>query len=171
MAKAAKKKPAGKKRRGRPSAYRPEYAKQAYNLALLGATDADLARSLEVTETTIQNWKRLHPEFIASIKKGRDVADGNVAKSLYRRALGYSHKAVKILAVARGNNMGSEIEEVPYIERYPPDTAAAIFWLKNRRKDDWRDKQDHEHTGKDGEALAIAVTHTVVDPAGQQSAN
>lgn len=27
------------------------------------------------------------------------------------------------------------------------DTTAAIFWLKNRRKETWRDKFDHEHSG------------------------
>jgi hypothetical protein len=32
------------------------------------------------------------------------------------------------------------LNEVPYTERYPPDTAAAIFWLKNRQPKHWRDK-------------------------------
>ena len=37
---------------------------------------------------------------------------------------------------------------VPYTERYPPDTTAAIFWLKNRRPDLWRDKHRIEHSGQ-----------------------
>lgn len=137
-----------KKKTGRPSSYRPEYAKQAYHLALLGATDADMARAFGVSQPTIDNWKKQHPDFLGSLKAGKEEADANVAKSLYRRALGYSHKAVKILAVAVGNNGGSEVEEVPYMERYPPDTTAAIFWLKNRRPDLWRDKQNVEHSGE-----------------------
>lgn len=114
---------------------------------MLGATDADLARAFDVAESTINLWKLHQPEFSESIKRGKDEADANVAKSLYRRALGYSHKAVKILTVAMGNNQGSQVEEVPYVERYAPDTTAAIFWLKNRRPDKWRDKQEVEHGG------------------------
>jgi transposase-like protein len=147
------------KKTGRPSAYRPEFTKQAYHLALLGATDADIARALGVSDTTIDNWKRQHPEFLGSLKAGKDQADANVAKSLYRRALGYSHPAVKIITVARGGNAGSDVEEVPYTERYAPDTTAAIFWLKNRRPDLWRDKHDLEHSGevKGTGVLAVPV--------------
>lgn len=132
---------------GRPSQYRSEYADLAYRISLLGATDAQLAMILEVSETTINAWKRNHVEFSAALKRGKSVADATVAHSLYRRALGYEHDAVKILTVADGNNTGSHVEEVPYIERYPPDTTAAIFWLKNRRPDLWRDKQNVEHSG------------------------
>ena len=132
---------------GRPTAYRPEYAKQVHALCLLGATNADLARIFGVGITTVDRWIAAHDEFRGALKSGRDEADAQVAKSLYRRALGYSHKAVKIITVASGNNQGSVVEEVPYIERYPPDTVAAIFWLKNRRPDLWRDKQSLELSG------------------------
>lgn len=135
------------RRVGRPSAYRPEFAKLAYHMTLLGATDRDIAAAAGVSEVTVNAWKKEQPEFLKSLKDGKAVADANVAKSLYRRALGYSHNAVKILAVAKGGNQGSAVEEVPYIERYPPDTVAAMFWLKNRRPDLWRDKQDVEHSG------------------------
>lgn len=147
-----------RKKRGQPTAYRSEYAQQAYKLCLLGATDKDLASFFSVSEATINNWKQAHHDFLESLKGGKEQADANVAKSLYRRALGYSHDAVKILAVANGNNMGSSVEQVPYIERYPPDTTAAIFWLKNRRPDVWRDK--HEVTGADGGPLTVQVVYS-----------
>lgn len=144
-------------RGGRPSKYRPGYATQAYHLALLGATDADLARAFAVSDKTISTWKHRQPEFLHALKQGKDQADAKVAQSLYRRALGYSHKAVKIITVAQGNNQGSVVEEVPYVERYPPDTTAAIFWLKNRRPDLWRDKHDLEHSGEVKAAGVLAV--------------
>lgn len=128
---------------GRPSEYEPEYAEQAFKLCLLGATDADLADFFEVSETTINNWKQAHPEFLESLKGGKRHADARVADSLFRRALGYEHEAVKIVADAK---TGAE-HVVPYVERYPPDTTAAIFWLKNRRPDLWRDKKETEHSG------------------------
>lgn len=129
---------------GRPTVYRDEYAEQATKLCLLGATDADLADFFDVSETTINNWKDARPEFLESIKEGKRIADATVAQSLFKRANGYEHEAVKIVADAK---TGAQ-HVVPYVERYPPDTVAAIFWLKNRRPDLWRDKQSIEHSGK-----------------------
>jgi hypothetical protein len=130
---------------GRPTAYRPEYVKQAFHLALLGATDSDLADAFDVDVSTVERWKVRHAEFRGSLKRGKAQADAMVAKSLYRRALGYSHPAVKILTLSNaGENGGSSIAQVPYIERYPPDTTACIFWLKNRRPADWRDRPAEE---------------------------
>lgn len=118
--------------------------KQAQRLGFLGATDVQVAEFFGVTARTITRWKKDEPKFCLALKEGRDEADSKVVKSLYRRALGYSHQAVKILTVARGNNGGSDVEQVPYTERYPPDTTAAIFWLKNRRPDEWREKSSVE---------------------------
>jgi TPP-dependent trihydroxycyclohexane-1,2-dione (THcHDO) dehydratase len=124
---------------------------QAYKLCLLGATEERLADFFGVTTSTITNWKNTHPEFLAALKEGKDEADSNVAKSLYRRAMGYEHKAVKIVADAK---TGTE-HIVEYVERYPPDTTACIFWLKNRQRKDWRDRQ--ELTGKDGDPIQQTV--------------
>ena len=129
---------------GRPSKFRAEYADQAFKFCLLGATDAELGRFFDVDERTINNWKDRHPEFLQSLKAGKEQADARVAETLYRRALGWEHEAVKIVADAK---TGTE-HIVPYTERYPPDTTAAIFWLKNRRPDLWRDKHGIQHSGE-----------------------
>ena len=144
---------------GRPTKYRVAMAQQAYHLALLGATDADIARALDVSIDTVGDWKHRHPTFLRALKAGKEAADGRVAKSLYHRAIGYEHEAVKIVADAK---TGSE-HSVPYIERYPPDTVAAIFWLKNRRPDLWRDKQNVEHSGQIAGTGVLAVP-TSIDP-------
>lgn len=125
---------------GAPTLYRDEYAEQVYKLCLLGATDAELADFFNVTEQTINNWKKEHIEFFESIKKGKEIADSDIAESLYHRAKGYSHKEDKIF-----NNNGEPLI-VPTIKHYPPDTTAAIFWLKNRKPAVWRDKQEIDHT-------------------------
>jgi hypothetical protein len=130
----------------RPPKYRDEFAEQARKLCLLGATDADMADFFEVDERTVNRWKQDHHAFCQSLKDGKAVADANVAQSLYRRALGWETEAVKIVADAK---TGAE-HIVPYVERYPGDTTAQIFWLKNRRPDQWRDKQNVEHSGSIG---------------------
>ena len=132
---------------GRPTKYKPEFAKQAKNHCLLGATNADLAKFFEVTESTVDLWIATHEEFSGAIKAGREEADNAVAKSLYQRARGYKHKATKFFYDGK---VGAVVE-APYVERYPPDATSMIFWLKNRRPDLWRDRV--EHTGKDGAPL------------------
>lgn len=138
---------------GRPTKYDPAFDEQAFKLCLLGATDAQIADFFGVTEQTVNNWKKAHPSFFESLKRGKMEADGEVANSLYRRALGYEHEAVKIVADAK---TGAE-HVVPFIERYPPDTTAAIFWLKNRQPKAWRDR--HEVSGPDGGPIPISRRH------------
>lgn len=141
---------------GRPSSYDPEkHPDLAHNYCLLGATLPEIASFFDVAESTVSKWMVEHPEFSEAIKKGRAVADGTVASRLFQRAAGYQHSAVKILTVSDGNNEGSHVEQVPYTEHYPPDTTAGIFWLKNRRPDLWRDRQQVEHEA--GSSLAALV--------------
>ncbi|MGL5391274.1 MAG: hypothetical protein ACRDA8_07860 [Shewanella sp.] len=123
---------------GRPTQYKEEYVKQAYNLCLLGATNDDLARAFEVSGTTIDNWIAKHPEFIGALKAGREEADAVVAKSLYKRAIGHTVPETKVF-----NNQG-EILTHEVEKHIPADTTAAIFWLKNRQPAKWRDRVEQK---------------------------
>lgn len=129
---------------GRPTKYRSEYDDQVYKLCLLGATDEQLADFFGVSVQTIHNWTDRSEGFLEARKRGKAEADSTVAESLYHRALGYEHDAVKIM-----QSDGASFEH-PYRKKYPPDTTAAIFWLKNRQPDEWRDRHQHEHSGPDG---------------------
>lgn len=133
-----------KNKGGRPSLYKSAYNGQVYKLCLLGATDKEMADFFEVTESTFNLWKKTYKGFSESIKKGKDQADGEVATKLFKRATGYEHKDVDIKMFA------GEIIKTPLIKHYPPDTTAAIFWLKNRQSKKWRDKQEVEHSGEMG---------------------
>ena len=133
-----------KKSRGRKSEYREEYAEQALKLCLLGATDKEIAEFFSVSEQTLNSWKKKFPQFLESLKKGKAVADANVASRLYSRAIGYDAKATKF-----ATNEG----RITDIEHYPPDTTAAIFWLKNRQPAKWRDKKEVENLVKLGDEL------------------
>lgn len=129
---------------GRPSSYKPEFVEQATKLCARGATDAELADFFEVTTVTIWRWQSAHVEFCNALKRGKEAADERVERSLYARATGYTFEAVKIFMPAGAKKP----VYAKYQEHSPPDTTAAIFWLKNRRRDEWRDKMDHEHSGK-----------------------
>ncbi len=130
---------------GRPTAFKPEFIEQARKLAELGAIDREVAEFFGVDGATLYRWKHSHPDFCDALKVGKESADNRVEQSLYRRALGYSHEAVKIHVAGDG-----KVTEVPFTEHYPPDTTAAIFWLKNRKKEQWRDIKAVEHSGAIG---------------------
>lgn len=126
---------------GRPSKYKPEFVEQARKLVQLGATDAELADFFEVAISTVSLWKVQHEEFSEALKLGKEISDKRVEESLYHRAMGYSHEDTDIRVI------DGCVVETPIIKHYPPDTTAAIFWLKNRKPTDWRDKRDIEHSG------------------------
>lgn len=119
---------------GRPTLFRAEYAPMAFKLCLMGFTDAELADFFLVSESTINNWKREYPEFLESVSRGKVLADGDVARGLYQRAVGCSHPDVHISVF-----MG-EATITPYERHYPPDVAAARFWLTNRQPKRWKNK-------------------------------
>ena len=134
----------GAARVGRPTKFEPEFCEKAHGLAAQGATDLEIADALEVHVSTLYRWKAEHPEFRECLRLGEDAASERVSASLYHRAVGYSHPAVKIFMPAGKDDP----VVVPYREHYPPDTAAASFWLKNRKAAEWRDKQEIDHSGR-----------------------
>jgi hypothetical protein len=127
---------------GQPTCYRESYTEQAYKLTLLGATDADLADFFDVCERTINNWKQAFPEFLQSIKRGKMSADADVAASLHHRATGYSHPEDKIFLHE------GKVVVANTTKHYPPDTGAAMAWLKNRRRKDWCESYDFTSAGE-----------------------
>lgn len=130
----------------RPTEYREAYVNGAEKLARLGATDAEIADFFEVDVRTIYRWKNTHEAFCQALKAGKDEADNRVERALFHRAVGYEQEAVKIFMPA-----GSETPVyAPYVEKITPDTTAAIFWLKNRKPQEWRDRAQIDHTNSDG---------------------
>ena len=133
---------------GRPTKYdKVNTPKLAYAMALAGRTDDQIAEFLEINRDTLYDWKRKYPEFSDALKSGKEEPDDLVEKSLFARATGYTFDSEKIVVLSLGQGLGSETERVPIKEHCPPDVTAQIFWLKNRRPDRWRDKQEVEHTG------------------------
>lgn len=142
----------GKRAEGRPTDYLPEYCEQVYKLCLLGAIDKQIADFFEIAESTLNNWKKEYPEFMESIKRGKDIANCEIAKSLYDRARGATLKKQVAFKLKKYNENVQRLEDAVEIveveEQTPPDTTALIFWLKNRFPVKWRDKQEVEHSGE-----------------------
>ena len=127
-------------KRGRKSLFREECILIAKAAARFGATEDEIADELKISDTTLDNWKIKFPEFLGALKAAKAAADDRVERSLYQRANGYSHPAVKVFMKRDGTTV-----EHNYIEYYPPDPTSMIYWLKNRRPDRWRDVQNIDH--------------------------
>jgi hypothetical protein len=122
---------------GRPTGrgvprYRPEFARQAHKLCLLGATDAEIVDFFEIDGQTFDRWNKRHPEFREALRTGKALADGNVALSLHQRAIGYERKVQKVF-MHEGQPITVEITE-----HVLPDVEACVHWLANRQPKLWR---------------------------------
>jgi len=124
-------------KKGRPSKYNQKYHdKWVYALAKLGYTDKEIAKELDISESTLNLWKK-HESFIGALKKGKNSQDDLVENSLLRNALGYEFEEKEYIVVDN-----KEILKTKRVRYMKPDTIAAIFWLKNRRPGKWRDKKE-----------------------------
>lgn len=132
----------------RPSKYDPDrHPLWAEGLAKLGKVEDDIAAAMGIHVSTLRDWKKKFPEFSVALKIGKSEADTQVESSLFKRAMGYEYEEVKTV------NDGERVEKT--VKQVAPDVTAQIFWLKNRKPEEWRDKVHQEVTGKDGGPIEI----------------
>jgi transposase-like protein len=103
-----------------------------------GLTDEQIAHNMGIGTSTLYKWKNEHMEIVEALKRGKEVIDRQVENALLKRALGYTYEEVTF-------EEGIETRRV--VKEVQPDTTAQIFWLKNRKPSEWRDKQSIEHSG------------------------
>ena len=141
--------------------YFESYDSQAYDMALLGLVDSEIAEVIGVSTGILQTWIAKHQSFRDALSSGRDGANAKVAKSLYRKALGYRHKETKVFC-----SQGEIITE-DVIKQYPPDTQACIYWLKTKCPGRWMDMQSEE---PEDEMAGVddAELHSLMNQAGMQ---
>jgi len=127
---------------GRDTKYRDDFPDQARKLCLLGFIDEELAKFFDVSVSTLNLWKQQYPAFSESIRRGKEYADAEVADSLYRRATGEN------IIIERAVKMDDGRYDVMKLSQFVPgDVTAQRLWLLNRRKGNWRDKVETEHSG------------------------
>ena len=121
-------------------------------LAQAGYTERQIALALDLTQSSITRWKQRYPEFKDLLQIWKLDADRQVERSLFERATGYVHDEERIY-----HDKDGKVTRVTVERHYPPDVKACIFWLKNRQKDLWKDKQEIEHSG-DGDFAAAIIS-------------
>lgn len=132
---------------GRPTKYKEAFNDQVFEMALLGLTDTQMATIIGVNQDTFNEWKKVYPSFSESLMRGKEDADGKVAKAMYKRALGLT-----IIEEA----LTKDGQIVQLRKELPPDTPAAKHWLANRQRKLWAN--NGESTMYTNEPLIIIRT-------------
>lgn len=145
---------------GRPSKKDLIPKDQLKKLCLKGFTDKEIADFFGITEQTFNNWKKKDQKFFESLKGWKDEHDEKVERSLLERALGSEYDEITY-EKSKVGGLGAKVEDGDISEikntdcfkvkvvtkKIIPDVTAQIFWLKNRKPAEWRDKHEHEHSG------------------------
>lgn len=104
-----------------------------------GLTDEQIAQNMCIGYSTLQTWKLKYQDIRDTLKKGKEVVDRQVENALLKRALGYEYEEVK-----EKFEGGVMTERTVTKKEVVPDTTAQIFWLKNRKREVWSDRQNIE---------------------------
>ena len=108
-----------------------------------GLVDEQIARNMGITAKTLYEWKNKYSEICETLKRGKEVVDREVENALLKRALGYEYDEVTKERVIDPETGFSEMRITKVVtKQVVPETAAICFWLKNRKPEEWRDKQD-----------------------------
>lgn len=110
-----------------------------------GLTEEQIAANMGICRDTLIQWKKRYPDISDTLKKGKEVVDRQVENALLKRALGYKYTEVTKERIEGGFVVTKEVTK-----EVVPDTTAQIFWLKNRKPNEWRDKQNVELEGEIG---------------------
>ncbi|RXM79238.1 transposase [Clostridium tetani] len=134
-----------------------------------GLTDEQIAKNLGIGLTTFYKYKKEHSELSEALKKGKEVIDFEVENALLKRALGYEYEEVTKERILKKDEQGEPLTDIHGFPIYEmvvtktvkkevtPDTTAQIFWLKNRKPEEWRDKQTIEHSGNLSNEVNITI--------------
>lgn len=111
-----------------------------------GLTDEQIAHNIGIHPSTLYEWQKKYPEIAEALKRGKEVVDRQVENALLKRALGYEYEETKKIQ-EKDVNGKDKIRIEKTTKTIAPDVTAQIFWLKNRKPAEWRDKQNLEVEG------------------------
>ena len=107
-----------------------------------GLIDEQIAANIGITTTTLYDWKKKYADFSDALKKGKETSDYEVENALFKSATGYEYEERKEVQEVVDGVMRKRVEITR--KQVPPNATSAIFWLKNRKPDKWRNKQEIE---------------------------
>lgn len=124
-----------------------------------GLTDEQISTNIGISRITFYEWKKKYIEFAETLKRGKEVVDREVENALFKSALGYEYEEV----TKELNEVGELIVTKVVKKQMAANTTAQIFWLKNRKPQQWRDKQEIEGSMNHGVNIVIGIPDTEDD--------
>ncbi|HDS00474.1 MAG TPA: transposase [candidate division Zixibacteria bacterium] len=133
-----------------------------------GLTDKEIAENLGIGYTTFRRYMKDHRTLWSALKTGKSDADALVENALFKRAMGYRYEEVEesVTKNKEGEITGTRTKRIK--KQIAPDVTAIIFYLKNRKSQDWHDRHALEHSGPDGTPLNPPVIHAYMPPNGRE---
>ncbi|MFG5393525.1 helix-turn-helix domain-containing protein [Enterococcus faecalis] len=107
-----------------------------------GLTDEQIAQNIGISRSTLNEWKKRFPDIKDTIKRGKEVVDRQVENALFKSAVGYEYTEITKELTDSGMKVTKRVTK-----QVAPNPTSAIFWLKNRKPDVWRDKKQTEVSG------------------------
>lgn len=107
-----------------------------------GLSDEQVAKNIGINRTTLYDWKKKYSDISDALKKGKEVADYEIENAMYKSAIGYFVEEEKTYVTVVDGVPTKRLEKTK--KWIAPNTAAQIFWLKNRRPDKWREKPEED---------------------------
>lgn len=129
-----------------PTVYNEAYHDDwVWSLTLKGATDDEIASAFGISVRTLHRWKKQHPSFYERMKEGKEIADAKVERCLFERATGYeTTEVVSFIDVDAVSGRQSITGQKATKKQIPPDTMAIMYWLNNRQRKHWSQRQEVE---------------------------
>lgn len=125
-------------KRGRPTKYNAKYHPLlGESLSRNGFTEKEISDKLKITEKTLNNWKNKYPDFLQSIKEGKNKIIDKIEHALYKSALGYEAREAEGYM-----SEGKFIPQTIKVKHVSANVTAQIFSLKNLKPEKWRDKKE-----------------------------
>ena len=113
-----------------------------------GLIQSEIANVLGVSPKTLSVWKK-NSEFRSILKKGKDEADAAVIASAFDKTQ-WKEYWEETIEYSEGKDKDGKprVKSIRRTKKWlPPSDTAIIFWLKNRRRQDWKDVWDIEGEG------------------------
>ncbi len=131
--------------------------------AVSGLTDSEISNNMGIACSTLYEWEKKYPEISDALKRGKAVADFEVEDALFKRAIGYKSVETKEV-IENGKTVSKTVTE----KEVAPNVTAQIFWLKNRRPNEWRDNPPNEIDMEDSDAYFETAELTEKELGGEQ---
>lgn len=130
-----------------------------------GLGDQQIAKNIGISRSTLNEWRKKYPDISDTLKKGKEVADAEVENALYLKCIGHKVQLKKTFKVKKieYNDAGKKIKEEENLETgedevyIPPDTKAIIFWLTNRMREDWKERQNTQMEQEETEESGVIM--------------